>query len=104
MAEPEASAVDRVEEQPEREQIDPAQAREYWRRNVRLIASLMAVWFLVSFGAAILAARPLSDVYIGEIPVSFWFAQQGAIITFVALIFVYAWRMNKLDREYGVED
>lgn len=88
----------------ERTQIDQAAAREYWRRNVRLIAGLMAVWFAVSFGAAILLAQPLNAVSIGSVPVSFWFAQQGSIIVFVALIFVYAWRMNKLDREFGVED
>lgn len=79
-------------------------AREYWRKNVRLIAMLMTVWFLVSFVAAILMAEPLTNVYLGEIPVSFWFAQQGSIIVFVLIILVYIWRMNKLDREYGVED
>ena len=78
--------------------------REYWRRNVRLIVGLFAIWFAVSFLAGILLARPLSDVYFGEIPLAFWFAQQGSIIVFVLLIFVYAWRMNKLDREFGVED
>ncbi|WP_254543688.1 DUF4212 domain-containing protein [Halomarina pelagica] len=77
---------------------------EYWRRNVRLIAGLFAVWFVVSFLMAILLAEPLSDVYLGNLPIPFWFAQQGSIIVFVVLIFVYARRMNKLDREFGVED
>lgn len=84
--------------------IDRARAQEYWRRNVRLIATLLSVWFAVSFGAAILLAEPLSKVSIGQLPLSFWFAQQGSIYVFVLLIFVYAWRMNQLDREYGVED
>lgn len=81
-----------------------ADRREYWRRNLRLIGALFVVWFVVSFLAAIILARPLSDVYIGEIPLAFWMAQQGSIVVFVLLIFVYAWRMNKLDREFGVED
>lgn len=76
----------------------------YWRRNVRLIAGLFIVWFAVSFLAGIILARPLTNVYIGQVPAAFWFAQQGSIIVFVILIFVYAWRMNKLDREFGVED
>lgn len=81
-----------------------ADAKEYWRRNVRLITGLFVVWFLVSFLAAIILARPLTEVQFGNIPVAFWFAQQGSIIVFVLLIFIYAWRMNKLDREFGVED
>lgn len=78
--------------------------REYWRRNLRLITILMTIWFLVSFGAAILLARPLADVNIGNIPFSFWMAQQASIVVFVLLIYAYVKRMNKLDREFGVED
>lgn len=78
--------------------------KEYWRRNVRLIAGLFVVWFAVSFLAAILIARPLMDVQFGQVPLAFWFAQQGSIMVFVILIFVYVWRMNQLDREFGVDD
>ena len=84
--------------------LSRADRREYWRRNLRLIGALFVVWFVVSFLAGIILARPLMNVYIGEVPVSFWMAQQGAIVVFVLLIFVYAWRMNRLDREFGVED
>ncbi|WP_248908035.1 DUF4212 domain-containing protein [Halocatena marina] len=78
--------------------------KEYWRRNLKLIAGLFVIWFIVSFLFGIILAEPLSNVYIGNIPVPFWFAQQGSIIVFVILIFVYARQMNKLDREFGVED
>ena len=78
--------------------------KEYWRRNVRLITGLFVVWFAVSFLAGIILAEPLATIQIGQIPLGFWFAQQGSIIVFVLLIFIYAWRMNKLDREFGVED
>lgn len=102
MGESESSSAERSVE--EARQISSADAQEYWRRNLRLIAGLLTIWFLVSFGAAILLARPLADVSFGQVPLSFWFAQQGSIIVFVILIFVYAWRMNKLDEEFGVED
>ena len=84
--------------------ISSASAKEYWRRNVKLITGLFVVWFAVSFLVAIILAEPLSSVRIGAIPLPFWFAQQGSIIVFVALIWIYVWRMNKLDREFGVED
>ncbi len=84
--------------------LDDPRLEEYWRRNVRLILGLFAVWFGVSLLAGILLARPLTEIQLGNIPVAFWFAQQGSIIVFVVLIFVYAWRMNALDREFGVED
>ena len=84
--------------------ISEANAKEYWRRNVKLIAGLFAVWFVVSFLIAIILAEPLSTVNIGAIPLPFWFAQQGSIVVFVVLIWIYVWRMNKLDREFGVRD
>jgi putative solute:sodium symporter small subunit len=81
-------------------------AREYWRRNLRLLAVLLAVWFAVSYGAGILFAGALNQVRVPGtgFPLGFWFAQQGSIYVFVALIFVYVWRMNRLDREHDVHE
>ena len=84
--------------------ISQADATEYWRRNVKLIVALFVVWFAVSFLVAVILAEPLANVSFGAVPVSFWFAQQGSVVVFVALIWFYVWRMNKLDREFGVED
>ena len=82
-----------------------AQARqEYWRRNLRLMAVLLTIWALVSFGAGIIFVEPLNNFSIMGFPLGFWFAQQGSIITFVALIAVYVWRMDKLDAEYGIDE
>lgn len=84
---------------------DPSPSeRAYWRRNVRLVLTLLAVWFAVSYGAGILLAEALNRFRIPGtgFPLGFWFAQQGAIYVFVALIFVYVFRMNRLDREFGV--
>ncbi len=80
--------------------------REYWRRNLRIVALLLGIWFLVSFGAGILFAERLNAIRIPGtgFPLGFWFAQQGAIVVFVVLIFVYVFLMNRLDREFDVDE
>lgn len=81
-------------------------ATEYWRRNLRYVAILLSIWFIVSFGAGILFADALDAIRIPGtgFPLGFWFAQQGSIYVFVILIFVYVALMNRLDREFGVEE
>ena len=79
-------------------------AHRYWRENLRLLGGLLTVWFVVSFGFGILL-RPLLDGFsILGVPAGFWFAQQGSIYVFVALIFFYSWRMRRIDRRHGVDD
>ena len=84
--------------------LDPAKAEAYWKRNVRLIITLLVIWAVVSYGLGILLVQPLAAVIIGQIPLGFWFAQQGSIITFVILIFVYVNLMNKLDKKYEFDE
>jgi putative solute:sodium symporter small subunit len=84
--------------------MNEQQRQEYWRRNVRLMAVLLTIWALVSFGAGILFVEPLNNIVIAGFPLGFWFAQQGSIIVFVLLIAVYVWRMDKLDAEYGIDE
>lgn len=81
-----------------------ARARAYWRRNLALVAKLLLVWFLVSFGCGILWVDWLNQFRLGGYKLGFWFAQQGSIYVFVLLIVVYTRRMAKLDREFGVEE
>lgn len=76
----------------------------YWSANVRLILISLCIWALVSFGFGIILRPMLAGISIGGSDLGFWFAQQGSIIVFLALIFFYAWRMNKLDREHGVDE
>ena len=87
-----------------RQQIDAGTARAYWHANLRLLASLLVVWFVVSFGFGILLAGPLNGIHVFGFKLGFWWAQQGSIYVFVVLIFVYAWRMKSIDRRYGVDD
>lgn len=83
------------------EQPDPS---AYWTANLRVIKISLIIWALVSFGFGILLRPMLSGVSVGGTDLGFWFAQQGSILVFLAIIFFYAWRMNKLDREHGVEE
>lgn len=78
--------------------------REYWRRNLRLMVVLLAIWFTVSFGFGILLVEQLNQVTFLGFPLGFWFAQQGSIYVFVVLILVYAVMMDRLDKQFGVEE
>ena len=64
----------------------------------------LLVWLTVSFGFGIVLAEPLNRIQFFGFELGFWFAQQGSIFCFIGLIFYYAWRMNRLDREHGVDE
>ena len=81
---------------------DKTNAAEYWKANVRLITGSLIIWAFVSYGCAILFRPLLSGITIGGTDIGFWFAQQGSILTFIVLIFFYAWRMNRLDQKFGL--
>lgn len=76
----------------------------YWSENLRLIIICLVIWFVVSFGFGLLLVEPLNAIRIGGYKLGFWFAQQGSIYTFVALIFWYSHKMNILDKKYGAEE
>ncbi|SOC57917.1 DUF4212 domain-containing protein [Ornithinimicrobium cerasi] len=84
--------------------MDAARRQEYWRRNVRIMAVLLTIWALVSFGAGIIFVEQLNTVNFMGVPLGFWFAQQGSILTFLALIAIYVWRMDALDKEFGITE
>ena len=79
-------------------------ASAYWKANIRLVAICLVIWFIVSFLFGIILVDALNTITLGGYKLGFWFAQQGSIYVFVALIFFYANRMAKLDREHGVEE
>ncbi len=76
----------------------------YWSANMRIISISLVIWALVSFGFGILLRPLLSGIAVGGTDLGFWFAQQGSILVFLAIIFFYAFRMNKVDREHGVDE
>ena len=81
--------------------MDRDKREAYWRANTALIRNLLIVWALVSLVFSILLVQPLNAIRIGSVPLGFWMAQLGSILTFVGLIFIYAFQMDKLDRKYG---
>lgn len=79
-------------------------AAAYWSANLRLIVISLVIWAIVSYGFGILLRPLLAGISVGGTDLGFWFAQQGSILTFIALIFFYAWKMNKLDKEFGLDE
>ncbi|MCH8208417.1 MAG: DUF4212 domain-containing protein [Nitrospinae bacterium] len=80
------------------------QAKAYWKENIRIVLSLLAFWFLVSFGMSILVVDFLDNIRFFGFKFGFWMAQQGSIFSFVILIFIYVYKMKKLDHKYGVDE
>jgi putative solute:sodium symporter small subunit len=76
----------------------------YWKRNITTLFALLGIWFLVSYVFGILAVDALNTIRLGGFKLGFWFAQQGSIYVFVILIFVYVHLMNKLDKEFDVDE
>ena len=81
-----------------------SKVKVYWKKNIRIVLSLLAVWFFVSFGMGILLVDVLDNFRIFGFKLGFWMAQQGSIFCFVILIFVYVYKMNKLDHQYDMDE
>lgn len=80
------------------------QGKAYWNAVLGLIMKVLAVWFIVSYGCGILFAPALNSIHLGGYPLGFWFAQQGSMYVFVALIFIYAKLMRKIDEKFDVHE
>ena len=78
--------------------------RRYWTANLRLLAALLLIWFIVSFIFSILLVNQLNEVPFFGYKLGFWWAQQGSIYVFVGLVFVYILMMKRIERQFGVDD
>ena len=76
----------------------------YWNANLIIVIFLLSIWFIASFGAGILFSDYLDNFQIGGFKLGFWFSQQGSIISFVFIIVLYCFLMNKLDKKYNSEE
>ena len=76
----------------------------YWRENVRLMIILLSVWFVISYLCGIVFVEELNTIRLGGYKLGFWFAQQGSMYGFVAIVFIYARLMAKLDRKYDLHE
>jgi len=79
-------------------------AKAYWRENLRVILTYLVIWFAVSYGCGILFVDELDKIQFFGFPLGFWFAQQGSIYVFIALIWAYVFSMNRLDEKYDVHE
>ncbi len=77
---------------------------QYWKKNLKYLAVLLSIWFIVSYGFGIILVDYLDKIRIGGFKLGFWFSQQGSIIVFVIIIFVYVRLMNKLDKQFRVRE
>ncbi len=83
--------------------MSDSSANSYWKANIRLVLSLLFVWFFISLGCGILFVDALDSIRFGGFKLGFWIAQQGSIYVFVALIIIYIRAMDKLDSKYNLE-
>lgn len=84
--------------------MNQQQRTAYWHANLKLVAACLSVWFVVSFLFGIVFVDQLNQFSFGGYELGFWFAQQGSIYVFVVLIFFYAFRMNKIDKKFDVNE
>jgi len=78
--------------------------KKYWKANLKIVLSLLLIWFIASFGFGIIFSENLDEIRIGGFKLGFWFAQQGSIYIFVIIIFLYVWLMKRLDKKFSKED
>ena len=84
--------------------MDAAKQKAYWNENLIYIIVLLSIWFFVSFVCGIMAVDELDAIRLGGFKLGFWFANQGSMVIFVILIWVYVWLMNRLDVKYDVHE
>ncbi|MFL2693352.1 MAG: DUF4212 domain-containing protein [Gammaproteobacteria bacterium] len=77
---------------------------EYWKSNLRIVFSLLVIWFIASFGFGIIFSDMLDQIKVGGFKLGFWFAQQGSIYIFVLIIFIYVWLMKRLDKRVSEKE
>ena len=78
--------------------------QQYWKENLKIVFSLLVIWFIASFGFGIIFSDTLDQIRVGGFKLGFWFAQQGSIYIFVIIIFLYEWLMKRLDKKLSKEE
>ena len=78
--------------------------QQYWKANLKIVFSLLIIWFIASFGFGIIFSDTLDQIRLGGFKLGFWFAQLGSIYIFVIIIFLYVWLMKRLDKKLSDEE
>jgi putative solute:sodium symporter small subunit len=85
-------------------ELTQQQKQDYWRYNIRLTTILLTIWFVVAYLLSGLFAATLNRFTFLGFPFGYYMAAQGSLIIFVIEIAVYARLMNRLDKQYGIEE
>lgn len=85
-------------------QKDEENGKAYWKANLSLLRLCLIIWFFCSYVLGIFLVEPMNKIMLGGYPLGFWFAQQGSMYVFLALIVFYAIRMGQIDRKFGMEE
>ncbi len=83
---------------------EDSNARAYWSATLGLLTKVLTIWFIVPFCAGIVFSGALNSIHLGGYPLGFWFAHQGSIYVFIALIFWYARKMAQIDRKFDMHE
>ena len=83
--------------------MQPAVARAYWRKTSALMWTMLVIWFLASFVIHIFAPSLNRFRFLG-FPLGFYMAAQGSLIVFVVMLYWFAFRQNRIDEEFGVQE
>lgn len=86
------------------DKIMDEKSKAYWSATLGLLTWIMAMWTFVTFGCGILLAPMLNSIHLGGYPLGFWVAQQGAMYSYIAMIFIYAKKMNDIDIKFDVQE
>jgi len=73
--------------------------KRYWQKHVWLISSLLIAWFTVSLGMVVIFPEYLENIMVGKLPLPFWLGQQGAVLSFIVILIVYAITMDRMEEQ-----
>ncbi|UTR16948.1 DUF4212 domain-containing protein [Salipaludibacillus sp. LMS25] len=83
--------------------MDRKLANRYFKERTRYMIIYFVVWFIVSYGV-VLFAEPLSGFTLNGYPFHYFMGAQGAIVTFIILLFINASVSDAIDKKYGITD
>ena len=83
--------------------MEKSSGDRHWSRTSGLMWLMLSLWVFFSF-IIHMFVTPLNQVKFIGFPLGFYMAAQGSLIAFVAMLFWFAWRQDKIDREEGVAE
>lgn len=83
--------------------VDKKVADAHWKENASLVGFLLAIWFVVTWVAAVLA-NSLNKISVFGFPLGYTMGSLLALLIYVGMIFYYAKRMDQIDEKYGMKE